>query len=121
MRIIGPDELVFGVDNRDACEAFLTDFGLTATGDGRFEALDKTAIRLCASDDPDLPAPLPTNSWLRQTIWGVEDQATLDVGRDDFEVLRGHPGRAHVAGHLLAFEHLAGVLAHAGRTVRTVR
>ena len=79
MRIIGPDELVFGVDNRDACEAFLTDFGLTATGDGRFEALDKTAIRLCASDDPDLPAPLPTNSWLRQTIGGVEDQATLDA------------------------------------------
>lgn len=79
MRIIGPDELVFGVDNRDACEAFLTDFGLTAAGDGRFEALDKTAIRLCATDDPDLPAPLPTNSWLRQTIWGVEDQATLDA------------------------------------------
>src|SRR6185312_12973439 len=28
---------------------------------------------------------------------------------------------AHVAGHLLALEHLAGVLALAGRTMRTVR
>ncbi|KQI68805.1 glyoxalase [Loktanella sp. 3ANDIMAR09] len=79
MRIIGPDELVFGVDNLDASTAFLTDYGLTSAGDGRFEALDKTAITLRAKDDADLPPPLPTASLLRLTIWGVEDQATLDA------------------------------------------
>lgn len=78
MRIVGPDELVFGVDNMEACEAFLTDYGLKGAGNGRFEALDKTAISVRSSDDPDLPAPLGTASLLRLTIWGVEDQATLD-------------------------------------------
>ena len=79
MRIIGPDELVFGVDNIDACATFLADYGLTDAGDGRFEALDKTALTLRAKDDPALPAPLPTASLLRLTIWGVEDQAALDA------------------------------------------
>jgi catechol 2,3-dioxygenase-like lactoylglutathione lyase family enzyme len=79
MRIIGPDELVFGVDNMAACASFLADYGLTDAGEGRFEALDKTAIRLCDKNDPDLPPPLQTASLLRLTIWGVEDQATLDA------------------------------------------
>lgn len=78
MRIIGPDELVFGVDNVDACATFLKDYGLDEAGDNRFEALDKTAISIRAKDDASLPAPLPTASLLRLTIWGVEDQAALD-------------------------------------------
>lgn len=78
MRIIGPDELVFGVDNIEVCRAFLTDYGLNDAGDGRFEALDKTALTIRSVDDPDLPAPLKTASLLRLTIWGVEDQASLD-------------------------------------------
>ncbi|MEY9194735.1 hypothetical protein ABH991_008138 [Bradyrhizobium ottawaense] len=28
MKIVGPDELVFGVDSVEACAAFITDFGL---------------------------------------------------------------------------------------------
>lgn len=79
MRIIGPDELVFGVDNIEASETFLNDYGLTGAGDGRYEALDKTAITVLPKDDPSLPAPLETSSMLRLTIWGVEDQATLDA------------------------------------------
>jgi catechol 2,3-dioxygenase-like lactoylglutathione lyase family enzyme len=79
MRIIGPDELVFGVDNIDDCRAFLSDYGLTETEEGLFEALDKTAVRIRPSDDPDLPPPLPTSTKIRQTIWGVEDQENLDA------------------------------------------
>ncbi|GIX13444.1 MAG: glyoxalase [Paracoccaceae bacterium] len=79
VRIIGPDELVFGVDDPAACQQFLTDFGLIAVGDGRFEALDGTAVTIRPRDDAALPPPLPTGSKLRQTIWGVEDQATLDA------------------------------------------
>lgn len=79
MRIIGPDELVFGVDDIPACEKYLTDFGLTAAGDGRFEALDKTALTLRSKDDPSLPPALKTASMLRLSIWGVEDQASLDA------------------------------------------
>lgn len=79
MRIIGPDELVFGLDDLAAAAGFLTDYGLTDAGDGLFQALDRTAIRLCAKDDPRLPPALPTASLLRQTIWGVEDQTSLDA------------------------------------------
>ncbi|MBZ0129153.1 MAG: VOC family protein [Rhodobacteraceae bacterium] len=78
MRIIGPDELVFGVDNVKACETFLVDYGLASVGNGRFTALDNTAITVREKSDPSLPAPLKTATMLRQTIWGVEDQATLD-------------------------------------------
>src|SRR5688572_30340164 len=49
-----------------------------------------------------------------------EQEAALDVGADDLEVLLGAVAGAHVAGHLLALEHLAGVLALAGRPERTV-
>lgn len=82
MRIIGPDELVFGVDNLDACKTFLLDYGLTGVNEnaagGTYEALDGTAVTLRQRDDATLPAPLPTGNMLRQTIWGVEDQAALD-------------------------------------------
>jgi catechol 2,3-dioxygenase-like lactoylglutathione lyase family enzyme len=78
MRIIGPDEVIYGVDNLEASSAFLKDYGLTDEGDGRFVALDGTGITLRSKDDPSLPPPLPTASMLRQTVWGVEDQAALD-------------------------------------------
>lgn len=79
LRIIGPDELVFGLDDTAIAATFLTDYGLNDAGDGLFEALDKTAIRICAKTDPRLPAPMQTSTMLRQTIWGVEDQASLDA------------------------------------------
>ena len=46
MKIIGPDALIFGVDDVGACARYLTDYGLRpvdvdAAG-GRFEALDGT-------------------------------------------------------------------------------
>ena len=96
MRIIGPDELIFGVDNLDACQSFLADYGLADDGDGRFAALDNTALTVRAKDDPDLPPPLPTATMLRQTIWGVEDDATLDQIETelskDRDVARGADG-----------------------------
>lgn len=110
MRIIGPDELVFGVDNVDACATFLKDYGLDEAGDNRFEALDKTAISIRAKDDASLPAPLPTASLLRLTIWGVEDQAALDEIEaelsKDRDVTKDEDGVLYVkddAGFELAF------------------
>src|SRR5437016_1399481 len=50
-----------------------------------------------------------------------QDQAAFDVGRDHAQVQRGDAVDAHVAGHLLVLEGLAGVLTAAGRTDRTVR
>ena len=79
MNIIGPDSLVFGVDDVDACTQYLTDYGLAPVGNGRFEALDGTGVVLARKDDPGLPAPLPTATMLRKTVYGVADAATLEA------------------------------------------
>lgn len=91
MNIIGPDALVFGVDDVAACAQYLTDYGLkpcdTTAAGGRFEALDGTAIILAHKDDPALPPAMETGTMLRKTIYGVADQQALgaiveELGRD---------------------------------------
>ncbi|QIL74324.1 glyoxalase (plasmid) [Diaphorobacter sp. HDW4B] len=79
MNILGPDALVFGVDDLSACRQYLLDYGLREVGDGCFEALDGTAIVIRAKDDPSLPADLGTASLLRETVYGVADVQTLDA------------------------------------------
>ena len=87
MNIIGPDALVFGVDDLAACRHYLSDYGLQPAGEDRFEALDGTFIALRHKDDSTLPAPLGTASMLRKTIYGVADAAALaaiaaELGKD---------------------------------------
>src|SRR5437868_6826375 len=100
MNIIGPDELVFGVDDLEGCRQYLLDYGLkpsTTSGLGaRFEALDGTAVTVCSADDPNLPPALGPAASLRETIYGVGDDATLksiaaELGKDR-EVRRGSDG-----------------------------
>lgn len=83
MNIIGPDTLVFGVDDVAACTQYLTDYGLlpvnvTERG-GKFEALDGTSIVIAHRSNPSLPPALPTATMLRKTVYGVADVATLDA------------------------------------------
>lgn len=94
MNILGPDHLVFGVDDLAAARQYLLDYGLdeqgfaAATG-GHFTALDGTGIVIRRDDDPGLP-PLPPGAHspcLRDTVYGVADAATLaairaELGRD---------------------------------------
>ena len=91
MNILGPDALVFGVDDVAACSQYLLDYGLTPVGvgaaGGRFEAADGTAIVIAHQADASLPPCLGTASMLRQTVYGVADAAALDaiaaeLGRD---------------------------------------
>jgi catechol 2,3-dioxygenase-like lactoylglutathione lyase family enzyme len=83
MNIIGPDSLVFGVDDVAACVKYLTDYGLAPVGisaaGGRFEAIDGTSVAILHKDDPSLPPPMGTASMLRKTVYGVADKATLDA------------------------------------------
>jgi catechol 2,3-dioxygenase-like lactoylglutathione lyase family enzyme len=91
MNIVGPDALIFGVDDIDACTKYLIAYGLlpvgvTAAG-GTFEALDGTAIIVRGKNDPSLPPALETGNMLRKTIYGVADAETLraiavELGRD---------------------------------------
>src|SRR5277367_181412 len=81
MNILGPDSLIFGVDDVAACTQYLTDYGLApvdvTAGGGRFEALDGTAVVIRHKDDSTLPPPMETASMLRKTVYGVADVATL--------------------------------------------
>lgn len=83
MNIIGPDTLVFGVDDVAACNQYLIDYGLLPVRrdetSGRFEALDGTGIEIAHRDDRDLPPGLGTASMLRKTVYGVADAATLEA------------------------------------------
>ena len=81
MNIIGPDSLIFGVDDVGACSQYLTDYGLkpvgvTETG-GTFEGLDGTSVTIRGTHDTSLPPPLGTASMLRKTTYGVADSSVL--------------------------------------------
>lgn len=83
MNIIGPDFLVFGVDDVAACAEFLTGYGLEPSGitdkGGVFTALDGTGIIIRRRDDPNLPAPLASGSMLRQQVYGVRDASDVEA------------------------------------------
>ncbi|MBD8893303.1 VOC family protein [Roseibium litorale] len=83
MNIIGPDYLVFGVDDVAASTEYLTAFGLkpvdvTSEG-GLFEALDGTGLIIRHKNDPSLPPALPTSNMLRQQVYGVKAAEDLDA------------------------------------------
>lgn len=77
MNIIGPDYLVFGVEDLEGCRQFLRDYGLKETHDGFFESLDGTGVKLCERSDTNLPPELASGSQLRETVYGVADKSTL--------------------------------------------
>lgn len=79
MKIIGPDALVFGVDDLAATVQYLADYGLADAGEGVHETLDGTAIIIKPTADASLPPPLPTGNMLRKIHWGCEDQASVEA------------------------------------------
>jgi catechol 2,3-dioxygenase-like lactoylglutathione lyase family enzyme len=87
VNIIGPDALVFGVDDVDSCAHYLTAYGLDPVGvdanGGRFEGLDGTAIVIRRRDDPSLPPALESGSMLRQIVYGVAEEATVQSVADE--------------------------------------
>lgn len=81
MNIVGLDSLVFGVDDIAVCATYLEDYGLSKVEQSataaRFEAIDGTGVEIRLASDAALPpanAPAPN---LRETVYGVGDEATL--------------------------------------------
>ena len=83
MNIIGPDFLVFGVDDVAACSEYFLAYGLQAVDvdarGGAFVALDGTGIIIRHRGDPTLPQALSTGNPLRQQIYGVRSAADVDA------------------------------------------
>ena len=85
MNIIGPDYLVFGVDDVPACQQMLKDYGAivkdeSASG-GTYVAMDGTGVILKHKDDPSLPPAVAPAPNARETIYGVADPETLEAIR----------------------------------------
>ena len=112
MNILGPDALVFGVDDVAACTQYLTDYGLApvavSAAGGRFEAADGTAIVIAHAADPALPASMGTASMLRKTVYGVADSAALDAIAT--ELARDRPVRSLPDGSIETFDDMGFVL-----------
>lgn len=82
MNIIGPDAVVFAVDDIEVAARYMTDFGLRPAGRVRegllFETLDGTGVIIGEASDPNQsPALSPTNK-ARKIVYGVADQQSLD-------------------------------------------
>lgn len=91
MNILGPDTLIFGVDDLDSAMRCASDYGLKlierAPSGASFEALDGTGIQLRKAGDASLPAATAATPNLRETRYGVADAATLqaigaELGKD---------------------------------------
>lgn len=83
MNIIGPDAVLFAVDDIDAASRYMLDFGLKAAGQVRdgllFETLDGTGVIICQADAPGLTPPLSPTNKARKIVYGVADLQSLDA------------------------------------------
>lgn len=100
MKILGPDYLIFGTDDIDACAKCVEDYGLikverSNTG-AIYEAKDGTGVIIRKSGDTSLAAPVASDPNIRETLYGVADKATLEaIGAElskDREVKEIRPG-----------------------------
>jgi catechol 2,3-dioxygenase-like lactoylglutathione lyase family enzyme len=83
MNILGPEFLIFGVDDVDGCVKCGTDYGLkcvdrSASG-AVLEALDGTGVMVHKASDAGLAPATAATPNLRETRYGVADKATLDA------------------------------------------
>lgn len=103
MAVLGIERLIFGVDDVEACARFWSDFGLaplSAATDARlFEVASGSKVEVRRRDDASLPPSPVDKSTMRETIWGVDSEQSLEqlvAGlRTDRDVRRDADGSAH--------------------------
>jgi len=100
VEILGPDFLIFGVDDVDACAKLAKAYGLVAVDEGKsggtYEAMDGTGLVIRKSSDSGLAKAVAAAPNLREQIYGVSSAAVLEqIGTElesDREVLAGTDG-----------------------------
>ena len=83
MAIIGIKSLNYGVDNVPECARFFDDFGLRAIRKEdavcRFKLPEGSEVVIRHRDDPALPVSSLVGDGVREVIWGVDTQESLDA------------------------------------------
>jgi len=102
LKILGPDSLVFGVEDVAGCGKYLLDYGLTrvegGSSGGVYEALDGTSCEVRRSSDSALPSPIAPSPNIRECVYGVADAHSLEqIGA---ELAKDRPVRADARGVL---------------------
>jgi len=102
MAITGIKSLNYGVDDVAECARFFDDFGLRAIRKEdavcRFKLPEGSEVVIRHRDDPALPVSSLVGDGVREVIWGVDTQESLDAIvvdlSSDREVTRGSDGVA---------------------------
>ena len=80
MTITRIERVVYAVDDIVLCTRFFEDFGLE-----RLRTAVGQQVSLRSVDDPGLPAALEDGPTLREVVWGVDSQESLDGLRAELE------------------------------------
>ncbi|MFB9317770.1 VOC family protein [Cryptosporangium minutisporangium] len=87
MTILRIERAVYAVDDIATCARFFEDFGLLpSTASDRvveLTTLTGQVVELRPIDDPDLPAPVEPGNTIREVVWGVDRQESLDALVED--------------------------------------
>ncbi|MGC3982348.1 MAG: VOC family protein [Steroidobacteraceae bacterium] len=82
MNILGPDFLIFGVDDLDACVQCVEDYGLVkverSAAGATYEAMDGTGVIIRKTSDSSLAPAIAAAPNIRETLYGVADKSTLE-------------------------------------------
>ena len=97
------ESVVYGVEDLDECARFFVDFGLDLAERTADRVVLTTQVKqrliLKRIDDPSLPASVESTSGIREVVWGVDSQESLDSLvenlRTDREVVVDAGGVAH--------------------------
>src|SRR3954462_12215771 len=91
MKIIGVEEITYGVDDPAVGQRYFDDWGVPAVERGasgaEFRLPSGQLIRVRNASDPSLPSAQEGPVTAREVIWGVADKASLEavgaeLGRD---------------------------------------
>ena len=103
MSIVGIESLIYGVDDVTVCTRFFEDFGLPLLSESptssTFGLDEGSSVQIRHIDDPEIPRSEIVGPGVREVIWGVDSQKSLDqltVGlASDREVRVDADGTAH--------------------------
>ena len=77
------ESLVYGVDDIEKCTRFLDDWGLEKRDSGKsgatFATLENQTFIVKDINDASLPQPCEDGPTVREVVWGVDSQASLEV------------------------------------------